>query len=55
MQARNTYNDPAIQFYLKAGPTCRHTHTNENKPRVLYWTLAAEERDKLGVRVRLGN
>ena len=31
-----------------------HTHTNEKKPRVLYWTLAAEERDKLGVRVQMG-
>ena len=57
MQARNIYNDPKtlIQFYLKDGPTRRHTHTNENKPRVVYWTLAAEERDELGViRVQLG-
>ena len=37
----------------KMGPHA-DTHTNENKPRVLYWTLAAEERDELGVRVRLG-
>ena len=31
----------------KTGPHA-DTHTNENKPRVLYWTLAAEERDELG-------
>ena len=37
----------------KTGPHA-DTHTNENKPRVLYWTLAAEERDELGVRVQLG-
>ena len=55
MQARNIYNDPKtlIQFYLKTGPHA-DTHTNEKKPRVLYWTLAAEERDELGVRVQLG-
>ena len=55
MQARNIYNDPKtlIQFDLKTGPYA-DTHTNEKKPRVLYWTLAAEERDKLGVRVRMG-
>ena len=28
------------------------THTNEKKTQSLYWTLAAVERDKLGVRVR---
>ena len=55
MQARNIYNDPKtlIQFYLKTGPHA-DTHTSESKPRVLYWTLAAEERDELGVRVQLG-
>ena len=46
MQARNIYNDPKtlFQFYLKTGPHA-DTHINENKPRVLYWILAAEERD----------
>ena len=37
----------------KMGPHA-DTHTIENEPRVLYWTLAAEERDELGVRVQLG-
>ena len=46
---KNTYT---VSTY-KTGPHA-DTHTNENKPRVLYWTLAAEVRDELGVRVQLG-
>ena len=42
------------QFYLETVPHT-DTHTDENKTQVFYWTLAARERDELGVAVHLGS
>ena len=44
---KNTY-----AVLLTDGLTRRHSHKKKRNPRVLYWTLAAVERDKLEVRVR---